>query len=1050
MIVFSLGVGECLIEPEKLELIKKSLQEELGEEVDFKTFKSFEEEYAEVEEGPSCQLYLSRSLVCEKLYHKGYMPVSKPRGKPNRYLLVAKDEVPEEGQILVALPFFKPAGFVLSELDFHRVVFIYTDDFRGVLKLLREGNAHLGVVCYYFWQKLPEEERTLYRVLEDKTLEISHLVMAVEPIAEKVKRALLSSEYFEPADEGDMVKIAEVHSTFERLAKKLSYASIAEALKKDANVAVMIYNDKLVYVNNAFTRLTGYTSEELENIPIGDLVLKLFYGSYAELFLEEIEKRLSGLKFLANYNELAIKTKNGDRAWAIASSETIVFGGKNSGVVFLTDITKKKRFQRLYEILREINYLITHAVEEGELLKSICKVVVDKLGVNFAWVGIYEPRLETIQPIYYYGKNGKYLSMVTARIKRYEPIQDDIVIQAFVENRVQISYSTTRSLMSEHVKESMLSRNYISSCSIPIVKGDKPLYSLNLYSDETNFFQEENREVIEEMKEDIEFALRRLEEIRKNTILGEALKSSHSWVLVTNEDGKIVYVNETVCSLSGYSKEEILGNTLRMFEAGYHGEEFHKTLWNTLRSGEQFRSTFIYRSKDGTVFYLDQTLYPVKLPDGEIMYMAVGRDISKELYLSSEVERLTFVDPATGLLNLEGFKFKVMEKMSSMKQGDMYAFVILDIYNFSFINKNYGIDVGDKLLSLVAQRLREKLPDADTLSRVAGDEFGFLLGPFEEERQIMVNINLLLESFKEPFRLGDVEIITQVNMGVCLISGGRESFGDVYGKADIALKNAKLHGEGAVKFFQEDMDLKARDYQNSTELVYRALKEKLFVFYYQPYFRSKDLSVAGYEALVRIKDREGHIYTPHYFIEYLEGSVLLKDFQRWAFEEVLLAVEKLGKPVTVNVPPRVFEFDTLFEDILKRDIKGRLALEITERALFKLSSKNLELLSLLRTEKGIKILVDDFGTGYSSLSYIVDLPIDIIKVDISFVRKVGTDQKARKLVRSIVELAEVLGLETVAEGVETEEQLAILRDMGVTYLQGFLLCKPLPLEETCR
>ncbi len=319
--------------------------------------------------------------------------------------------------------------------------------------------------------------------------------------------------------------------------------------------------------------------------------------------------------------------------------------------------------------------------------------------------------------------------------------------------------------------------------------------------------------------------------------------------------------------------------------------------------------------------------------------------------------------------------------------------------------------------------------------------------------------------FKKPIKAGEKNIQIQVgiNAGITLFPDDGDDFGTLYERASAALSNAKKEGKGDIEFFNPVMEEKAVSFVRTENLVDSAIKDNLFIFYYQPYFNTGDLSAAGFEALVRLKDKEGKIYSPAAFIDYLENSVYLKPFEEFALETVLKSIEKWHVNISLNISAKSFKRHDFMQKILNAcySVGSRLTIEITERALVEDIGKTRSLLSGLKfckirhgeegiCENPLKIAMDDFGTGYSSLFCLKDLPINILKIDISFIRDIAKGHKELALVKAIVELARELGLKTVAEGVETEEQLGLLKKLNCDFVQGFLLARPMPEEEVSK
>nr|WP_277915630.1 EAL domain-containing protein [Thermodesulfovibrio yellowstonii] len=227
----------------------------------------------------------------------------------------------------------------------------------------------------------------------------------------------------------------------------------------------------------------------------------------------------------------------------------------------------------------------------------------------------------------------------------------------------------------------------------------------------------------------------------------------------------------------------------------------------------------------------------------------------------------------------------------------------------------------------------------------------------------------------------------------------------------------------------------------------KASEEKLFTFYYQPYFYTKTLKIAGFEALVRIIDRDGKLYTPDFFIDYLENSQYLSSFENWAINEVTEKIKKWGTNISLNISGKTFSNPILIPILseITSEIRNKLTIEITERIFINNPEYTMQILSdIKRMKNPPKIAIDDFGTGYSSMSYLRDLPIDIVKIDKSFIKDMVEDKKSLAIVETIIGLAKKLEKMTLAEGVETEKEFTILKTMDCDFVQGFLFSKPLP------
>ena len=310
------------------------------------------------------------------------------------------------------------------------------------------------------------------------------------------------------------------------------------------------------------------------------------------------------------------------------------------------------------------------------------------------------------------------------------------------------------------------------------------------------------------------------------------------------------------------------------------------------------------------------------------------------------------------------------------------------------------------------------------------------------------------------------------NASIALYNEDGQTFEELYNNAVLTLNTAKKEGENIIKFYESQLNKKLEEYLEAEKIVEKAFEKKLFKFYFQPYFKLEDFSVAGFESLIRIVDEDGTVYPPVKFIDYLENSKYITKFEEWALEEVSQKIEKFNslkdrkdRTISLNLSPKGLlgyslnlTSDELSDKnfveklaLLPIEVQNNLVIEITERNVIKDIEKSKKIFKDIKDlNPNIKIAIDDFGTGYSSLTYLRDLAVDILKIDMSFVRNIAKSRQDLSLVKFIIGLAKDLGLKTIAEGVETEEQVKLLSLLGVDYLQGFYFAKPMSEEEAIK
>jgi diguanylate cyclase (GGDEF)-like protein/PAS domain S-box-containing protein len=732
----------------------------------------------------------------------------------------------------------------------------------------------------------------------------------------------------------------------------------------------------------------------------------------------------------------------------------------------LGKIVKNLIIQRiLIESLKDINQLIISAETEEELFQRICESLVEKNHFKFVWMGKREG--DFIKPVCKYGKDDGYVDNLVVSVREDLPEGRGQTGRAYRENRIIINENTLTSEFMTPWKNELLKRDIHSSLAIPVEKNGKIYAIITIYSTKPFVFRKDFLTLFEELKQDISFALNKIEKDKENVLLRKAVDNSKMWLVITDSNGTIEYVNQYVIDLTGYTKEEILGKNPRIFKSGIQDIKFYKELWNTILSGKPFSAVFVNKTKDGRLIYIDQTIYPIKLKDGTLKFVSVGKDITQEKMLSEEIEKYKYYDSLTGLPNFISFKIQTSEMIKN-KLYKKFGLILIDIYNMSVINASYGFEAGNEVLKEVAKNLKKEFPDG-YVARIASDEFAILFPNIKNEPKLIYKIRDALDKDLNTFK-GKIHI--SYNASIVFYNEDGQTFEELYNNAVLTLNTAKKEGENVIKFYESQLNKKLEEYLTAEKIVEKAFKKKLFKFYFQPYFKSEDFSVAGFESLVRIVDKDGTVYPPIKFIDYLENSKYITKFEEWALEEVSQKIKKFNSlndkkdtTISLNLSPKGLLgyslnltsdeiSDKSFIERLKSlpiETQNNLVIEITERNVIKDIEKSKKIFKDIKDlNKNIKIAIDDFGTGYSSLTYLRDLAIDILKIDMSFVRNIARSRQDLSLVKFIIGLAKDFGLKTVAEGVETEEQVKLLSLLGADYLQGFYFAKPMPEEEAIK
>lgn len=420
------------------------------------------------------------------------------------------------------------------------------------------------------------------------------------------------------------------------------------------------------------------------------------------------------------------------------------------------------------------------------------------------------------------------------------------------------------------------------------------------------------------------------------------------------------------------------------------------------------------------------------------------------------VELHAYYDSLTNLPNRRYFKENLESAIkTSARTGEVFGVFFLDIDNFKTINDSLGHDVGDMLLIEVSKRILNSIRTNDKLSRIGGDEFNILLADVENDFKARLIAEKIINQLAEPIFIEKHEINVTVSIGITLLPNDSTDFSTLLKYADLAMYHVKSFGKNSYKFFDKALNDTAIANMQLEQKLKRAIKNEEFVLYYQPQVNINDKSIMGFEALIRWNDPELGIISPQNFIPLAEETGLINKIGLWVIIQVCRDLKTIIEhthdkiKVAINMSSlQMKDFNlvsTIQEHCLKNQISpSNIEIEITESTLMEEVEEKRQLLLAFQA-LGMEIAIDDFGTGYSSFSYLKDLPLNTLKIDRSFIENVCENTKDEEIASGIIALAHSLQLKIVAEGVETQEQLALLKSKQCDFYQGYLFSRPLPL-----
>ncbi len=545
-------------------------------------------------------------------------------------------------------------------------------------------------------------------------------------------------------------------------------------------------------------------------------------------------------------------------------------------------------------------------------------------------------------------------------------------------------------------------------------------------------------------------------------IAAKAFESLHG-IMVTDAKGIILRVNQAFTDLTGYSAGDAVGRTPAMLKSGRHDQAFYADMWRQLAATGAWYGEIWDRRKNGEIFPKWQTISAVRGLDGQIThYVAAFTDISESKAAEDEIRQLAFFDPLTRLPNRRLLLDRLQHGLAASARNRHHgALLFIDLDNFKNLNDSLGHDKGDLLLQHVAARLTECVRAGDTVSRLGGDEFVLMLEDLSENQrdaaaQAEVVGEKIVEALNQDYQLGTQEYHCTPSIGITLYCGQDASVDELLQQADLAMYQAKAAGRNTLRFFQPDMQSAVTIRSTLEADLRKGLREHQFMLFYQPQV-SAEGQLIGVEALVRWRHPLRGLVAPSEFIPLAEETGLILPLGLWVLETACARLAVWGKDpgkahltMAVNVSARQFHHQDFVDQVMATlDHTGanpqRLKLELTESLFLTDVEDTIVKMTELKAA-GVSFSLDDFGTGYSSLSYLKRLPLDQLKIDQSFIRDVLTDPNDAAIARTIVALAQSMGLAVIAEGVETEAQREFLASHNCCAFQGFLFGKAEPPE----
>lgn len=547
-------------------------------------------------------------------------------------------------------------------------------------------------------------------------------------------------------------------------------------------------------------------------------------------------------------------------------------------------------------------------------------------------------------------------------------------------------------------------------------------------------------------------------QMERNLLLNSKIfANTQEGILVTDAAGIIRSVNQAFVSVTGYTEEEALGRKPSLLSSGRHDRSFYAAMWHALIEQGQWRGEIWNRRKNGEIYPEWINISAIHDDAGTLShFVAIFSDITKVKQNEEKLRHLAHFDALTGLPNRFLFQDHVELALARAERNDkQVAILFLDLDRFKLINDTLGHRAGDTLLTEVGQRLAACLRSSDTLSRFGGDEFTVVLPDLDSGGAAATVAEKFLEALSADFHIAGKRFHITVSIGIALYPQDGEHLDSLSRAADAAMFAAKDHGRNTYRFHALDgRDLESTRRFHLENLLRRALERGEMSVVYQPEIDVGSGRITGMEALLRWHTPEFGEILPEEFIPLAEDIGIVSTLGNWILREACRqnkAWQDAGMPpicVSVNLSPIQLGdrrlLDTIREVLAETGLDGRwLELELTEGTLMQNIEASLQTFNALK-QLGVRLSIDDFGYGYSSLGYLRRLPVDTLKIDPSFVAHIASNPDDAVISRGIVDLAGKLNLRVVAEGVESLEQLDMLREFRHCHAQGFYFSQPLP------
>lgn len=542
----------------------------------------------------------------------------------------------------------------------------------------------------------------------------------------------------------------------------------------------------------------------------------------------------------------------------------------------------------------------------------------------------------------------------------------------------------------------------------------------------------------------------------KNRLTAKVFENTQEGITITDVAGNIIEVNEALCKITGYSHQEFIGNNPRILQSGHQTRSFYEAMWQSVIATGHWAGEVWNRKKDGELFAAWLTISAILDEHGTVThYVGISSDITLLKQHEKQLDRIAHYDALTGIPNRTLLNDRMKQAIArTAREQNMMAVCYLDLDGFKPINDTMGHDAGDRVLIEIAQRIQNTLRGGDTVARLGGDEFVILLLGLDRGEECNIILERMLAVIAEPIGIKEKSFSLSASIGVSIFPLDEEDTDTLLRHADQAMYVAKQSGKNRFHIYDPALDQRTRNQQELLKSIQLGLQGNQFELYYQPKIDLRTQKLVGAEALIRWNHPEMGLLPPARFLPVAENTEIDIAIGEWVIAAALHQLDTwraagLDIEVSINISAHHLE-SVLFVERLQQQLSrhpdlpaDRFQIEVLETAALDDIAQVTRIIENCK-KIGVCFALDDFGTGYSSLSYLSNLPVDVLKIDQSFVRNLTSSRGDHAIVLGVIALSKVFNLRTVAEGIETAAHFHTLLEMGCDIGQGYVIARPMP------